>query len=550
MIFRIQGIQRRGDGKDCAPLPPKEGEAWDCRWREQAGGAGWSVQPKGPVHCHWSILISCKVVDGQTRASYIPSAPPPVVFCSNWLLVPSGEQQEDTRLAMADRAAGDAGAARRRRERRLSIAMALAEALHHSTTKLDRRRRKWWRGARAVRRWRTRRTTLHAQRPTGTPQERVQRHTMEQVAEFALVQILDAPVLQTVEQLADILKLMDTQSPVEQVIDVPKIILDLVSQRSSLRAPQLAEQLVCVCRCPPSPRVPAPAEILEEFLALGRGATGRTGSTSVHHVGLAGGCWARGTSSGAHGRGSSPAQGGVQILGAVPHGRIVDKVDDVPVNMLYKFQQSLPSDSDCASVSVRRQSGGHSSCGLAVSCSTPCFVRGVFFVDFSGRWLLCILHLLVRQWIHVMSVYRGSGISSKCRACVVFSLSVAVLLDFSWLVSSRTSSWRRSWMPRSFSRCITDIRQPKHLNALTFVARWSMSLLRDVQVSQMQILEVSVEIPQLQLVEKLVVAGGFYGPVHPDLESLGSSLTRLLTCPSACRHVELRSLRSSSSWTL
>ena len=28
MSFRIQGIQLRGDGKDCAPLPPKE---W---WRE------------------------------------------------------------------------------------------------------------------------------------------------------------------------------------------------------------------------------------------------------------------------------------------------------------------------------------------------------------------------------------------------------------------------------------------------------------------------------------------------------------------------------------
>ena len=31
MLFRIQGIQRRGDGKDCAPLPPKErGARWAC----------------------------------------------------------------------------------------------------------------------------------------------------------------------------------------------------------------------------------------------------------------------------------------------------------------------------------------------------------------------------------------------------------------------------------------------------------------------------------------------------------------------------------------
>ena len=27
--FPIQGIQRRGDGKDCASLPPKE---WGVRW--------------------------------------------------------------------------------------------------------------------------------------------------------------------------------------------------------------------------------------------------------------------------------------------------------------------------------------------------------------------------------------------------------------------------------------------------------------------------------------------------------------------------------------
>ena len=31
--IRIQGIQRRGDGKDCAPLPPKE---WGLRWARLA----------------------------------------------------------------------------------------------------------------------------------------------------------------------------------------------------------------------------------------------------------------------------------------------------------------------------------------------------------------------------------------------------------------------------------------------------------------------------------------------------------------------------------
>ena len=91
-----------------------------------------------------------------------------------------------------------------------------------------------------------------------------------------MVQILDDPVPQTVEQLADVLKLFDTQSPVEQVIDVPKIILDQVSQRSSLRVPKLAEELV---------EVPVPSsrecflvhtEYGEEIMALARGAAGRT----------------------------------------------------------------------------------------------------------------------------------------------------------------------------------------------------------------------------------------------------------------------------------
>ena len=30
-VIQIQGIQRRGDGNDCAPLPPKEwGVTWAC----------------------------------------------------------------------------------------------------------------------------------------------------------------------------------------------------------------------------------------------------------------------------------------------------------------------------------------------------------------------------------------------------------------------------------------------------------------------------------------------------------------------------------------
>ena len=78
-------------------------------------------------------------------------------------------------------------------------------------------------------------------RPTGLveppgPQERVPRHTVEQMADVApMVQILDAPVPQMVEHVVDVLK----------TFDMPKVTLqDVVPQRAVLRVPQLAEQLV------------------------------------------------------------------------------------------------------------------------------------------------------------------------------------------------------------------------------------------------------------------------------------------------------------------
>ena len=68
------------------------------------------------------------------------------------------------------------------------------------------------------------------------PQERVQRHFVEQIVDSVPgLSVLGAPVPQE-KQLADVLMLFDTMMPdVEQVIEVPKIILDQVSQRSSLR---------------------------------------------------------------------------------------------------------------------------------------------------------------------------------------------------------------------------------------------------------------------------------------------------------------------------
>ena len=61
-------------------------------------------------------------------------------------------------------------------------------------------------------------------------QERVLRHTVEHIVDLVrvvpVVQILDAPVLQMVDQLQDITRFFDKLLPdPEQVIEVPKILL-------------------------------------------------------------------------------------------------------------------------------------------------------------------------------------------------------------------------------------------------------------------------------------------------------------------------------------
>ena len=81
------------------------------------------------------------------------------------------------------------------------------------------------------------------------PQEQVQRHTMEHIVDFVccapLVQTLDAPVSQTVEQLQDVLQFFDSLSTVpERVLEVPKIFTEDVPMRAVLRDTQLAQQLV------------------------------------------------------------------------------------------------------------------------------------------------------------------------------------------------------------------------------------------------------------------------------------------------------------------
>ena len=79
------------------------------------------------------------------------------------------------------------------------------------------------------------------------PQERIQRHIVEHITDLVrvapMVQILDAPLPQTGDQL--ILSFFGALMPdTEQVIDVPKILLDDVPMRAIDRDTQLGEQLV------------------------------------------------------------------------------------------------------------------------------------------------------------------------------------------------------------------------------------------------------------------------------------------------------------------
>ena len=141
------------------------------------------------------------------------------------------------------------GAARRRRERRLrswlkherqTVRMVLAETFHHSSAPFPPKFKEKWVGRheqhdalRGQNTARTREATFHTSktsvagdtaffslfdeedavwgtRPTGLvepqgPQERVQRHGVEQLADFApMVQILDVPVPQLAEQLVEV----------------------------------------------------------------------------------------------------------------------------------------------------------------------------------------------------------------------------------------------------------------------------------------------------------------------------------------------------------
>ena len=159
------------------------------------------------------------------------------------------------------------GAAMRRRQRRLrawarherlSIAMALATVEHNSygpTANAARRGQTTGTSGREEEvceqhyGLRAQKRPLLGMRPAPLlevlPQVGVQRHAVDQIVDVPGLPTLDGPVPLLVEQLVDVLQLLDALLPVaEQVIDVPKMFIERIPPRTSVREPQLAEQLV------------------------------------------------------------------------------------------------------------------------------------------------------------------------------------------------------------------------------------------------------------------------------------------------------------------
>ena len=185
------------------------------------------------------------------------------------------------------------GAAQRRRQRRLrswlrhermTVAMALAESTHHSSRgQTIARAGVWWREMNYTATVREPLLPLSPPPPTPTPQlelfslceeepggvrldrlfavsgpqELIQRHTVDQIVDaFPGLPTLDALVPLMVEQLVDVLHFVDALvSVAKQVNEVPKIILENIPSRRSVREPQLAEQWVESLALVPAPRM-------------------------------------------------------------------------------------------------------------------------------------------------------------------------------------------------------------------------------------------------------------------------------------------------------
>ena len=218
-----------------------------------------------------------------------------------------------------------AGSARRRRERRLrcmlrherqTVAMALAEQLHHSANRVERdaalRRQTTSAGEVEERELhdapRRQKPPPPGTRPATLVEVQPQGAMVQHSGIFELVQALDVPVLQMVEQPVDVHSFFRLSLPsvVEQVIEVPKLALPVCAdQRAALPEPQLVEQLVEV------PTVLSVAVLQQRtaeqiigFLVPGRGG-GARGSLQ----GLS------------QGQGSTAVCGAENVDTPVPHGR-------------------------------------------------------------------------------------------------------------------------------------------------------------------------------------------------------------------------------------
>ena len=142
-------------------------------------------------------------------------------------------------------------------------------------------------------------------------QEKVVRHFVEDLGELApLVQILDLPVPQMVDYVADALRVLDFPLA-EQVIEVPKISCSPCPSRSLVPETQSAEQLVEV------PTVLSPLRIAEQIVG-----------TPVPH---------------GRGQGSLPGQGS-PASGKRISERIVEQIVDFPEQTVEQIVDTSPGD--------------------------------------------------------------------------------------------------------------------------------------------------------------------------------------------------------------
>ena len=164
---------------------------------------------------------------------------------------------------------------------------------------------------------------------------------------LAFLQSLDVPVPLMGEQPVVAYKLLDVMVP-EQVIEVPKILVGDIPPRRLCREPQMVDQLVTVPTNPDTVR--SSRVLLHRLWRTSWWKSRRSCLSLCGWVRLAAALWAYGGPLveggllshpvGPH-RGTSPGQGGIEILAAATLADVVVVAVDVPVNMQHKFQQSL-----------------------------------------------------------------------------------------------------------------------------------------------------------------------------------------------------------------